>query len=118
MKKSKNAEVQRFLEELKRFDSKKFKIVEDARKIVFEIYPDVTEQIKYGGILFTLERDFGGLFVYTNHISFEFTNGYLFKDPNKLLEGSGKYRRHIKLGTINDIKDKKLTAFIQQVEKY
>ncbi len=44
--------------------------------------------------MFSLDEDFGGLFVRKRHISFEFGKGFLMDDPNKILEGKGKYRRH------------------------
>jgi len=75
-------------------DNTKYQILEELRKIVIENYPKVEERMMYGGIMFSLADEFGEVFVYKNHISFEFSYGYKFKDPEKLLEGSGKYRRH------------------------
>ena len=114
MKKSKNKDVQKFLDELKKFDLEKFTIVEKSRKIVFSEYPKVSERIMYGGIMFTLDNDFGGLFVSKNHVSFEFSNGNKFKDPEKLLEGTGKFRRHLKLKSATDVKNKKVSYFVKQ----
>ncbi len=37
----------------------------------------------YGGIMFSLDDDFGGIFVRKNHISFEFGNGFAMDDPDK-----------------------------------
>lgn len=114
MKKSENKEVEKFLRELKEFDAEKYTIVESARQIVFGVYPKVAERIMYGGIMFSLEKDFGGLFVSKNHVSFEFSNGYQFKDPKRVLEGAGKYRRHVKLRSLSDVKDKDVTSFVSQ----
>jgi len=117
MRKSKSTEVQKWLDELKQFDIEKFTMVESARKIVFKTYPNVSERIMYGGIMFTLDADFGGLFVSKNHISFEFGEGYKFKDPDKFLEGTGKFRRHLKLKSISDVEDKQVEFFIEQISK-
>lgn len=73
----------------------------------------------YGGLVFELEQanhktQIGGVFISKKHVSFEFTNGYLFDDPNGLLEGGGKFRRHLKLRSFNDIDDKQLTMFFKQ----
>ena len=62
----------------------------------------------YGGIIFSLADDFGGIFVYKNHVSFEFSYGYKLDDPSKLLEGNGKYRRHLKIKSIEDLEIKKI----------
>ena len=110
--KTANPEVQKWLDELHDFDSKKFVIVTNARAIVFKLYPKVAERIIYGGVMFTLDKDFGGLFVSKRHVSFEFTDGYLFTDPKKMLEGKGKYRRHLKLRQVADIARKDVNSFI------
>jgi hypothetical protein len=72
------------------------------------------ESMMYGGIMFSLDEDFGGIFVRKNHISFEFGNGYTMKDPDKLLEGTGKFRRHLKIIAFSDIEDKKVEFFVRQ----
>ena len=117
MKKSKNDQVQKFLCEIEEFDVEKFKILQGLRKTVFSTYPKVNERILYGGIMFSLEKDFGGLFVSKNHVSFEFSNGYKMTDPKKLLEGTGKFRRHLKIRLLNDIKNKEVAYFVKQVKK-
>ncbi len=114
MKKSKDKQVQEFLNELKKSDSKKYQILQKLRSIVLIQYPQANEKIMYGGIMFSLEKDFCGLFVNKNHISFEFGNGYQFNDPQKLLEGNGKYRRHLKIKSPSDIESKKVAVFVKQ----
>jgi len=68
----------------------------------------------YGGIMFSLEDDFGGLFVRKNHVSFEFGSGVTMDDPDNILEGIGKFRRHLKIRSLADIKDKKVEFFVEQ----
>lgn len=73
----------------------------------------------YGGLVFELKdavhkTQIGGVFISKKHVSFEFTKGYLMDDPNLLLEGGGKYRRHLKLRSFIDIDDKNLTGFFKQ----
>ncbi|MCD4830686.1 MAG: DUF1801 domain-containing protein [Anaerohalosphaeraceae bacterium] len=114
MKKSKNEQVQRFLDDIVIFDDEKSDILQKLRKIVFSNYPKVSEKIMYGGIMFTLEKDFGGLFVRKNHVSFEFVNGFTMNDPKKLLEGTGKFRRHLKIKAPTDIRDKEVDFFVKQ----
>ena len=114
MKKSKNEPVQKFLEEIMMFDSEKFEIMLNLRKIVFSNYPKANERIIYGGIMFSLEDDFGGLFVRKNHVSFEFGSGANMNDPHNILEGTGKFRRHLKVRSLTDIEDKKVDFFVKQ----
>jgi len=116
MKKSKNEQVQNFLEDIMVFDDDHFKILQKLRGIVFEIYPETDERIMYGGIMFSLGSDFGGLFVRKKHISFEFGNGFRMNDPKEILEGTGKFRRHLKIRSLSDIKDKDVEFFVKQTK--
>lgn len=115
--KSANKEVQVFIEKLGNTDSVKHQIIEASRKLVFENYSNTTERMMYGGILFSLEEDFGGVFAYKNHVSFEFSIGYQFNDPEKLLEGNGKYRRHVKIKSLDEVNTKRLDFFVKQAQK-
>jgi len=117
MKKSDDIETQKFIDNIKVLDSTKYQILKKLRGIVFDNYPKVKERIMYGGIMFSLTEDFGGVFIYENHISFEFSNGYKFDDSKNLLEGKGKYRRHLKLKSLDDIETKKVDFFIKQTKE-
>ncbi len=115
MKFSQNDKVQVFLSNLETFDPHNFQLVMELRKIVFKTFPKAHEKIMYGGILFSYnEEPFSGIFVYKNHISLEFSIGYLMKDPQKKLEGKGKYRRHLKINAPNDIAEKEVAFFVKQ----
>ena len=116
--KSLNKEVQKFIKSIELVDRNKFEILQKVRKILFSLYPNVKEKFMYGGIIFNLEEDFAGVFVYSKHVSVEFSQGVQFEDPGNLLEGKGKFRRHLKLNTKEQIESKNLEFFLQQgVEK-
>ncbi len=115
MKKSKNDRVQDFLDEIMMIDSDQFEILQRLRKIVFSIHPTVGERMMYGGIMFSNDDDFGGIFVRKNHISFEFSHGVKLKDPKQLLEGTGKFRRHLKIRSLADIEKKYVKSFVSQL---
>ena len=115
MDKSNNEKVQKFLEDISMIDPEKFEILLKLRKVVFSNYPKTNERMMYGGIMFSLETDFGGLFVRKNHISFEFVFGVYMDDSHNILEGTGKLRRHLKIRSLADIEDKKVNFFVKQV---
>ena len=116
--KSKNEKVQRFLDDIAEADNEKFEILQKLREVVFRKFSEVSEVVKYGGIMFSLEnqKDFGGLFVYKDYVSFEFSNGAQFSDPQKFLEGKGKFRRHLKIRFLAEIKTKNTEFFIAQIK--
>lgn len=116
MEKSKNKEVQVFLEDIMLSNDKQFDILQALRDIVFSIHPEISEKIMYWGIIFSLSTSIWGIFAYKNHISFEFTNGYILDDPEKILEWSWKFRRHLKIKTIWDIENKKVDFFVKQAK--
>lgn len=113
--KSKDERVQKFLEELEGADLDKYQILQEARGLVFKTHPEISERIMYGGIMFTLQDDFGGLYPSKKHVSFEFSQGFAFEDPKGILEGTGKFRRHLKLVSVNDIETKQLLSFLKQL---
>ena len=90
-------------------------IIRALRKTVLSIAPDSEEKVMYGGIIFASpNRMFCGLFLRKKHVSVEFDLGYLLKDTANHLEGSGKYRRHLKIFSKMDIKIKNTEGFILQ----
>ena len=108
--------VQIFLNELELMDSEKFEIIRMVRREMQSIRPDVSERIIYGGIMFSLDAgDVGGVFPSKKHVSIEFSSGYLMNDPNNVLEGVGKFRRHIKIRSITDIAEKDVPFFLRQL---
>lgn len=60
------------------------------------------------------DTGFGGVFASNKHVSFEFSEGYKFNDPDKMLEGTGKFRRHLKLRLIGDVAAKNVAGFVNQ----
>jgi len=81
-----------------------------ARDLIFSVAPDISETvypqmkvIRYGtdgnkmsGLVF-------GLMPTKNGVSLGFMHGISLPDPAKLLEGTGKNLRHIKLKTLEDV---------------
>ena len=83
--------------------------------------PDVHIGTKYGGTVFVTDLDApetvglaGGVFGYKDHVSVEFSQGVGFEDPNGLLAGKGKARRHVKLRNLGAIEDMNVAGFLSQ----
>lgn len=115
MDNSSDMRVQTFLETMREMDFEKYKILQDARAIVLDAAPDIKERFIYGGIMFCHQDvDIGGVFASKKHVSFEFTHGFQFNDPDETLEGSGKFRRHLKLRADADLTVKDVAGFVKQ----
>lgn len=110
-----NAErVAALLDDIRALDPALHEVVQAVRQTVRDVAPDATESVMYGGIMFAAGTAFCGVFAYTGHVSLEFGKGYLLDDPLKVLEGSGKLRRHIKLRSAAELADKRVRGYVAQ----
>ena len=94
-------------------------IIDALEELVAEAVPELHGRSMYGGQM--LEREagvaataVGGYFGYKAHVSFEFSHGARLNDPDGMLEGSGKARRHLKLRSVADIEAKGCAGFLAQ----
>lgn len=106
--------VDALLADIRLLGEEQFQIVQAVRTLTKETIQPLSEEVKYGGILFASGAHFGGVFAYKEHVSVEFGQGAAIKDPDGILEGGGKGRRHIKLRSVSDISAKKLALFLPQ----
>jgi len=112
---SQDDKINAFLRELQEVSDLQFELVSAIRQLFLQANTALLEGIKYGGLTFSLTDGLvGGIYVYQQHISIEFSHGVTFKDPDCLLQGNGKYRRHLKIMTPTDINNKQAIYYIQQ----
>ncbi len=110
-----NHQVNQFLEDLSVGAVDQFYHVVLIRDLFLQSTNEIEESIQYGGLVFkVLNMLVGGIYVYKSHISIEFSDGVSFADPSKMLEGSGKKRRHLKIASVNDIEEKSSLYYIKQ----
>jgi len=93
------------------------------KETVEQIAPDVRFVPKYGGEVLAHDPDsdkkfVGGIYVYKDHVSLEFSQGASFNDPDGRLEGKGKNRRHLKFEAVNDVADKGAEGFLKQALRF
>lgn len=105
--------VAQLLEDLRAHDADRYALVQTLREAVLTLDASVTEEVKYGGILFSAAKPFCGIFSYTKHVSLEFSEGAALPDPHGVLEGAGKGRRHIKLATVQDMAAKHVAEYLK-----
>ena len=103
-----------FFNDLGLADPEKHQIALTLRKEIKRLAKTSEERVMYGGVLYYLEDSFCGIFSYKNHITLEFSKGYRFEDEAGVLEGSGKFRRHIKFKHLSDIRDKRPAVYLEQ----
>lgn len=114
-----NDKVQEFLDDLQTSSPQRFEIVSTIRELFSATTPPLEEGFKYGGITYSFSGDLvGGIYVYKEHLSIEFSNGAHFPDPHNVLEGGGKGRRHIKIRELKDIEEKSVSFYIQETTQH
>lgn len=104
--------VQALVDDIRLVSQQNYEIVEAVRALVRKTFKASSEEVKYGGILFASGVQFGGVFAYKAHVAVEFGMGAKITDTFGFLEGGGKMRRHIKLKSVVQIKDKKLAEYL------
>jgi hypothetical protein len=107
-----NPKINQLLEDFEFSNPELAKIVNSLRNIVLEVAPKSKEKIMYGGIVFISDLIFCGIFQRKEYVTVEFDRGNEMNNPYKFLEGSGKYRRHIKIYKKEDIEKKKVKHYI------
>ena len=107
-----SAAVRTLLDDLRLLDDGRHETVEAVRRQVAALVRPLSEEVKYGGIMFSSGVHFGGVFAYKDHVTVEFANGAAIDDPHGLLEGAGKRRRHLKLHSAADVVDRRLADYL------
>ena len=75
-------------------------VANELEAFILATVPECSTVSKYGGTLFTLkpeekEGQFCGVFIYSKHVQLSISNGADLEDERKVLQGSGKHRKHI-----------------------
>lgn len=109
--------VQTLLEDYRSLGEQNHEIVQAVRALIKQVFADASEEVKYGGILFSSSVPFCGVFAYKEHVSVEFGKGANIVDPSGHLEGAGKGRRHLKLRSVADIQAKKLAQYLPLAQR-
>jgi len=90
--------------------------------LIREVVPTVSTVPKYGGMLYTLAPDekegqFCGIFPYDEHVQLSFTRGDRLDDPGGMLDGGGKYRRHLDFADEAHIPEGDVKRFVEQASR-
>ena len=84
------------------------------RSFVKREAPQLEEQVKWGGICWVGK----GVVCYAHAVGeradFGFFRGVMLKDPGKMLEGDGKFLRHLKVRRPSDIREPELAELLKQ----
>jgi hypothetical protein len=113
----KSERVEQWLQDIRSLSEERYQLLQSLRQTILALDNTVTEEMKYGGILFGTHGHFCGIFSYKQHVGLEFGEGARMPDPYQVLDGKGKGRRHIKLTSVQEIKTKHVLEYLVAVLK-
>ena len=90
----------------------------ELRSLIQEAVPDATECIKWGTPVYVKRGSICSLRKGKGYVALQFGPvGTSLKDPDGLLEGSGKSMRHVKIRSKGNIKKQLFTSWVKQSTK-
>lgn len=100
-------------------------LARETRKLVFDVLPETVEvvwvQQKNTGFGTGEKKNtehFCWLMPATRHVNLGFNYGAELPDPHKLLEGTGKMFRHVKIKSLEQLKDENLIELLRFATTY
>ncbi|MGD8427328.1 MAG: DUF1801 domain-containing protein [Balneolaceae bacterium] len=105
-----NEKVQRYLEKL---PSPQKEICKKVRKIILKTFPGLKESFKNGVPWYEDKFYLVGL---KDHVNIGFSIKGLTKKELNSFEGQGKYMRHIKLYSVDEIDEEHIKKLLQTVK--
>jgi hypothetical protein len=107
-----NKKVTEYIENAEIEQIKTLKVL---RKLIHNIVPVVTEEIKWGFPVFAKTKDFAYLRFSKKHITLGFYNIDKIEDPDNILEGSGNTLKHIKIKSKTDFDEKLVSKWLKAI---
>jgi hypothetical protein len=93
-------------------------IIGALRKFVKRVEPGLSEAVKWGnGCWVGKKGPVAYVYSATGYVQFGFFRGSELKDPRGLLEGEGKYVRHIKVHDPSEVDERAFASLLRQAAR-
>jgi hypothetical protein len=93
-------------------------VTDAARALIRKVAPKSREVVNPWGLpVFEWNGALCYIMVGKNHVTLGFPRGTSLRDPARLLQGTGKNLRHVKLREVSDVHDANLKQLILQAKK-
>lgn len=89
-------------------------IASRVRHIVLGSAAGITEELKWGTPWFSKNGRLCYLMANQEHVTFGFAKGASLNDPDRILEGTGKSMRHVKLRTVADVRPRQFALWVRE----
>lgn len=98
---------------LKTIPASHHELVQLLDRIITQSAPSLTSSLKWGNHTYSAVKNVCAIITHKHHVNLQFFQGAHLDDPRKVLTGTGKDMRHIKIVGISDV-DKEYIAFLLQ----
>jgi hypothetical protein len=93
-------------------------VIRALRTFVRRVAPRLQESVKWGnGCWVTGKAPVAYVYSAADHVQFGFFRGAALRDPRGLLQGEGRFVRHIKVTRRSDIDERAFGALLRQAAK-
>jgi len=107
-----NSKVEAYIQKQK---SPQKEICQKLRGIVLKTFPEAKEEMKWGVPAFADGKFY--IVALKDHVNLGFSIEGLSKDQIALFDGGGKTMKHLEIGTLQDIDEKRIVKLLKMVEK-
>lgn len=86
------------------------------RGILLKNFPDFNETFKWGNPVYSTNNNLCYIASSGDHVKLGFfVHGSELCDPEELIEGTGKKMRHYKIRSADDLNEKRIVVWVQQI---
>jgi len=114
-----------FLKLLQTKDDHLVQLYQEVRELVLSIHQEANELLYHTHALtsvYSITDKLGDAYchipIYSNHLNLGFNKGSLLQDDHGLLEGTGKFIRHIPIREIGDLKNSLVSTLIKRAVQF
>ena len=104
-------EVDRLLAEV---DPSQREVARALRDLILEAAPELGEIVKWGTPCYVGRKLVCSIAAHSDHTNLEFYRGTSLRDPKRLLEGTGKSLRHVKLHAADEVNPALLAPILRE----
>ena len=94
--------------------SPQIKILQKLRKVILKTFPGIKEEMKWGVPVYGEGKYY--LASLRDSVNIGFSIKGMSEDEKNLFQGSGKFMRHIKINSIEDIDEKRIVKLLKMVQ--
>jgi hypothetical protein len=97
---------------LLKYDEEMGSLARDLRNMILEQVPDMDEVIKWKNLFYEKKGHVCAIVIHKDHVNLQFARGTELDDPERILEGTGKKIRHVKINNTKEINSDKLKNLV------